>query len=120
MSGGRRRNVNGRLGKQRKLKPLITDPPIFNPSIIERNPHYLSVEVGRLVSPASWLIHVFCKKILKLRAYYDAEVIKRLALYHIFSLYASYKVPNWIIRWGESKMFGVLNSGLTIYGEIIM
>ena len=112
MSGGRRRNVNGRLGKQRKLKPLITDPPIFNPSIIERNPHYLSVEVGRLVSPASWLIHVFCKKILKLRAYYDAEVIKRLALSEIFPLDASYKVPNWIMRWGGSNMFDFIESSI--------
>ena len=64
-------------------------------------------------------MHVFCEKILKLRAYYDAEAIKRLALSEIFSLYASYKVPNWIIRWGGSKMFDVLESGLNEYGEII-
>ena len=98
--------------KKRKLKPLLTDPPIFDPSAIENNPHYLSVEVGGLVPLTSWLIHVFCKNILKLRAYYDAEVIKRLALSEIFPLDASYKVPNWIMRWGGLNMFDVIESSL--------
>ena len=69
---------------------------------------------------ASRLIHVFCKKILKLRAYYDSEVIKRLTLSEIFSPDASYKVPKWIMLWGGSKMFDVIESGLNEYGEIIM
>ena len=33
-SGVKRRNINGRLEKKRKLKPLLTDPPIFDPSVI--------------------------------------------------------------------------------------
>ena len=38
----------------------------------------------------------------------------------IFPLDALYKVPNWIMRWGGSKMFDVLEFGLNEYGEIIM
>ena len=80
-----------------KLKQILTDPPIFNPSVTEKNPSCFSVEVGGLVTSASWLIHIFCKNILKLRAYYDAEVMKRMALSEIFPPDASYKVTNLIL-----------------------
>ena len=40
------------------------------------------------------------QKYIECRAYYDAEVIKSLALSEIFPLDASYKVPNWIMQWG--------------------
>ena len=43
-----------------------------------------------------------------------------LAPSEIFPLDASYKVPNWIMWWGGSKMFDVLESGLNEYGKIIM
>ena len=49
----------GGLAKKYKLNPLLTDPPIFNPSVIENNSHYLSVEVGVLLPSALWMIHVF-------------------------------------------------------------
>ena len=60
------------------------------------------------------------QKYIECRAYYDAEVIKSLALSEIFPLDASYKVPNWIMQWGGSRMFDVLKSGLYEYGEIVM
>ena len=106
------------LQKKCKLKPLLTDPSIFNPFVIVKTPHYLFVKVEGLVASAAWLIHVFCRNIL--RSYYDDEVIKRLALSDIFSLDASYKVPNWIMRWGRSNMCDVLKYGLNEYGENIM
>ena len=34
--------------KKRKRKPLLTDPPIFNPSVIEKNPHFFSLKLEDL------------------------------------------------------------------------
>ena len=50
------------LAKKLKLNPILTDPPFFNPSVIENTPRYFPVEVGGIISQASWLIHSFCKK----------------------------------------------------------
>ena len=108
------------MAKKHKLNPLLADPHIFIPSVIENTPYFFPVEVGGLVPWSSWMINIFCKNILKLQAYYDDEVIKMLAPSEIFPLDASYKVPNWIMWWGGSKMFDVLESGLNEYGKIIM
>ena len=35
----------GCLAKKRKLKPCLTDPPIFNHSIIEKTPHFFSLKL---------------------------------------------------------------------------
>ena len=82
------------MAKKRKLEPILTNLLIFNPSVIEKTPNYLSVEVGGIVPSVSWLIHLFFKNMLKFQAYYDAESIKILALSEISSPYASYKVTN--------------------------
>ena len=104
--------------KRRKLSPAPCDPLDF--SDVEKCPHYLSSGIGGIVPSGSWLVHVFCSKILKLRGYFDAEIVKRVATSEYFSLDASYKVPNWIMRWGGSKLFDCLESGLNDYAEIIM
>ena len=104
--------------KRRKLSPTPHDPRDF--SEVEKCPHYLSSDIGGIVPSASWLVHVFCTKILKLRGYFDAEIVKRVATSEYFSLDASYKVPNWIMKWGGSKLFDCLESGLNDYAEIIM
>eukprot|EP00978_Attheya_sp_CCMP212_P024800 scaffold78540_cov53-Attheya_sp.AAC.1 len=109
--------------KSRVKEPLNTihhtDPPFVN-SEIEICPHYFSDEIGGVVPSSSWLIEVFCAKMISLRQYFDAEVIKRLVSSEFISLDASYKVPNWIMRWGGEKLFEVLESGKNEYSEVIL
>jgi hypothetical protein len=101
--------------------------------------------MGGVTPSGPYLIHMFCREIERLRKLLDAECIKRLATslfvdrciiqgtflgsfaakvslkcYCFSLLYRVFQVPKWMMKWGGTKLFEVLESGLNKYGEIIV
>jgi hypothetical protein len=56
----------------------------------------------------------------KLRLCCDLECLKRILFVMFMSLDASYKVPKWIVKWGGSKLFEALESGLNKHGKMFL
>jgi hypothetical protein len=106
--------------RRRIAKPMVHDLQMNDSDEVEKCPEYYSKDMGGQTPCASWLIHMFNVITEKLRPYYDSECLKRILSTMFMSLDASYKVPKWIMKWGGSKLFEVLESGLNEYGEIIL
>ena len=89
-------------------------------SKLQKCPSYLSVDIGGHVPLSNWLVSMFCTVVDRMRAYLDSECIARLTSSKIVAIDAYYKIPNWIMRWGDVKLFNTLESDLNEYGEIII
>jgi ribosomal protein S27AE len=106
--------------RRRLQDPLIGDDKNIGAEDIEKCPDYCSEKISGITPGASWLIFVFCRIVGSWRRYLDAECLKRLKTSEQIALDASYKLPKWIARWGGTKMFDCLETGLNEYGETVL
>ena len=87
---------------------------------IVKCPEYFSLQLGGCVPSAKWLLQMFCLSVTKKRQYYDSECLKRARNSKILAVDASYKVPEWMMKWGGQRIYETLHSGTNEYNEIVL
>jgi hypothetical protein len=86
----------------------LEDDQQLNREDIVKCPKYTSEEIGGAIPSPLWLVHMFCTIVESMPHYLDSECIKCLKTTRTIAIHASYKVPKWMMSWGDASLFDAL------------